>query len=343
MIEKIDLEKIDSSNMHKIYDSWPEIAEENYNKITKKIFFKKPTHIVFAGMGGSGALSDIFAAILSKTNIHVDIVKGYLLPKTVSKNTLIITISVSGDTVETLNILSQAKNIGCKIIAFSNGGKMQKYCMEESIEFRKILMVHSPRASFVSFLFGMLKELQNILPINKEDVFHAINELKNTRDNIYSKNLNNTNMAINLAQEIKNIPVIYYPYGLQASAIRFKNSLQENSKIQAIAEDIIEASHNGIVPWENTNEIKPILIQGQDDFIKTKERWSIIKEFFEKNNIEYEEIFSVKGGILTKLIQLIYLLDYVSIYLAVIKKTDPTPVAPIDFIKTKLRVFDNKS
>ncbi len=336
MIERTELERIDSSKMYKIYDSWPEIAEENYNRIAKKSYFEKPTHIIFAGMGGSGAISDIFAAILSKTNIHVEVVKGYLLPKTTSKNTLVITTSVSGNTVETLNILSQAKSLGCEILAFSNGGKMEKYCKNESIEFRKILMKHSPRASFASFLFGMLKELQHILPINEDEVFHAINELKKTRDNICSKNLNNTNMAINLAEEIENIPVIYYPFGLQASAIRFKNSLQENSKIHAIAEDVIEASHNGVVAWENTKQIMPILIQGQDDFIKTKERWSILKQFFKKNNIEYKEIFSVKGGILTKLIQLIYLFDYVSIYLAIIKKIDPTPVIAIDFIKKKL-------
>ncbi len=337
MIEKTELEKIDSSKMYKIYDSWPEIAEENYNRIIKKSDFGIPTHIIFAGMGGSGAISDVFAAILSKTNIHVEVVKGYLLPKTTSKNTLVIAISVSGNTEETLNILSQAKSTGCKIFVFSNGGKMEEYCKNESIEFRKISMRHSPRASFVSFLFGMLKELQPILPINEDEIFHAINELKKTRDSICSKNLNDTNIAINLAEEIKNIPVIYYPWGLQASAIRFKNSLQENSKIHAIAEDIIEASHNGVVAWKNTEQIKPILIQGQDDFIKTKERWDILKQFFKNNNIEYKEIFSVKGGILTKLIQLIYLFDYVSIYLAIIKKNDPTPVIAIDFIKKKIQ------
>ena len=35
-------------------------------------------------MGGSGAIGDIFASILSKTKIHVSIVKGYLIPKTVN-------------------------------------------------------------------------------------------------------------------------------------------------------------------------------------------------------------------------------------------------------------------
>ena len=336
MIDKIDLDKIDKSGMYKIYDSWPEMAEDNYNEIIEKNNFQKPTHIIFAGMGGSGTISDIFAAILSKTNIHVEVIKGYHLPKTASKETLVITTSVSGNTVETLNVLAESKKLNCKIIAFSNGGKMKEYCKNESIEFRKILMIHSPRASFVSFLFKMLKELQHILPINQDEIFHAINELKKTRDNICTEKLNDTNTAIRFAKEIKNIPIIYYPWGLQAAAIRFKNSLQENSKMHVITEDIIEASHNGIVAWKKEDKIKPILIQGKDDFIKTKQRWKIIKEYFEHNDIEYKEIISVEGGILSKLIQLIYFLDYVSIYLSIIKKIDPTPVKAIDFIKSKI-------
>ena len=336
MIDEIELDKIDASGMYKIYDSWPEIAEKSYNRIESKNDFERPSHIVFAGVGGSGAINDVFAAILSKTNIHVEIVKGYLLPKTVNKKTLVITTSVSGNTVETLNVLLEAKKIDCKIVAFSNGGKMEKICQKESIVFRKIVMVHSPRTSFVSFLFSMLKELEDILPINKNEILESIVELKKTREIINSKNLNDSNIAISLANEIKNIPIIYYPWGLQAACIRFKNSLQENSKMHVITEDIIETSHNGIVAWKKNEKMKPILIQGQDDFIKTKERWTIIKEYFVKNNIEYKEIFSVEGGILSKLIQLIYLFDYTSIYLSVIRKIDPTPVIPINFIKKRL-------
>jgi len=341
MIDKIELDKIDVSGMYKIYDSWPEIAEESYNRIESKNDFEKPSHIVFAGVGGSGAINDVFAAILSKTNIHVEVVKGYLLPKTVNEKTLVITTSVSGNTVETLNVLLEAKKIDCKIIAFSNGGEMEKICQKESIEFRKILMVHSPRTSFVSFLFSMLKELEDILPINKNEILEAIVQLKRTREIINSKNLSNSNISINLANQIKNIPIIYYPWGLQAACIRFKNSLQENSKIHVITEDIIEASHNGIVAWKKGEKMKPILIQGRDDFIKTKERWMIIKNYFKQNDIEYEEIYSVEGGILSKLIQLIYLFDYSSIYLSVIRKVDPTPVIPIDFIKKELKKLDS--
>jgi len=99
---------------------------------------------------------------------------------------------------------------------------------------------------------------------------------------------------------------------------------------------VIEACHNGIVAWDKPKNILPILIQGKDDYVKTKERWKIVKELFHDKNIQYKEIFSQEGSILSKLVCLIYLLDYTSIYNAIISKTDPTPVKSIDFIKKRL-------
>ena len=322
--------------MHEVYDKWPEIAREYYETNFEKINFDEITHIVFAGMGGSGTIGDIFAAILSKTNIHVDVVKGYLLPKTVNSKSLIITTSVSGNTEETLNVLYNAFKLKCKIIAFSDGGKMEKYCYEKRLNHRKIKMIHSPRASFPAFLFAILKTLESFLPIEKKDIINSLEELEKQRDDISSHNLNEKNRAINLAESISDVPLIYYPWGLQATAIRFKNSLQENTKIHAISEDVIEACHNGIVSWSKFSEIKPILVRGKDDYIKTIERWEILKDYFEKEEIDYEEVFSVSGSILSKLINLIYLFDYTSIYKATLMGVDPTPVKAIDYVKERL-------
>ena len=90
-----------------------------------------------------------------------------------------------------------------------------------------------------------------------------------------------------MAQWISYFPIIYYPWGLHSAAIRFKNSLQENAKTHVFAEDIIESSHNGIVAWEKTSKIKPILIIGKDDYTKTKERWQVVKKFFNLKKIQY--------------------------------------------------------
>ncbi|WP_428324941.1 SIS domain-containing protein [Nitrosopumilus sp.] len=336
MISKAELEKIDSKKMFEIYDNWPEIARKSYHSNLESIDFGEVKHIVFAGMGGSGTLGDFFSAILSKTSLHVNVVKGYLLPNSVDVNTLVVTTSVSGDTVETLSVLKAAQKIGCKVIAFSSGGKMEKFCIENTIQFKKIKKYHSPRASFVSFLYSMLKILESNIPVDIQDILNSLEKLEDTGKEISSKNISESNGALKLANSLTSIPVIYYPWGLEAAAIRFKSSLQENSKIHAIVEDVVEASHNGIVAWEVESNTQPILLLGKDDYIKTKERWEIFEEYFNLNKIKFEKIISKEGNIITKLINLIYFLDYTSIYLAVKKGIDPTPVKPINFIKNHL-------
>ena len=336
MLDYTTLEKIDSQKMYQVYDRWSELAKNAFNDDVNSVSYEGIDHIVFSGMGGSGALSDIFAAILSKTDTHVCVVKGYHLPKTVDSNTLVVTTSISGNTEETLSILSSALEQKCRIAAFSSGGKMEEFCSKNNIEYRKIKQVHSPRASFSIFLYSMLKTLKSVLPIDKQDILESLEHLESQRNNISSSNLSLDNSALSLAQWIKTIPLIYYPWGLQAAAIRFKNSLQENAKIHAITEDAIEACHNGIVSWERSSEVQPILIQGHDDYVKTVERWQLLKKYFESNKIEYRHVISIKGNIISKLISLIYLLDYASIYKAVLDETDPSPIRSIDYIKSNL-------
>jgi len=336
MLEYSDLEKYDPSGMHKVYNRWPQIAKEAYESNVEPVDFENIDHVVFSGMGGSGAIGDLFSAILSKTDVHVNVVKGYLLPKTVDSNTLIVTTSVSGNTVETLTTLESAHKLNCKIIAFSSGGKMESFCLKNGIEFRKIQELHSPRASFTNYVYSILKVMNSNLPIQKLDITESLEEMENLSKQVSSSNLSETNPSLSLANWINGIPLIYYPWGLQAAAIRFKNSIQENAKSHAMTEDIIEACHNGIVAWEKPSTNQPILLQGDEDYIKTKERWEIIKEHLEGSKIEYKEVFSVKGNILSKLICLIYLLDYSSIYFAVLSGIDPTPIDAIDFVKSKL-------
>jgi glucose/mannose-6-phosphate isomerase len=331
------LEKYDTQEMYKVYNEWPKIAKDSFELDILKLKIQKTDHIVFAGMGGSGAIGDIFAAILSKSSIHTTVVKGYTLPKTVDKNTLVIIISVSGNTNETFEVLKLAKKINCNIIAFSSGGKIEKFCYSNNLEHRKLEKKHSPRSSFPIFLYGILKVLKPILPIDDKEIYDSIKELEKNSLNISSKNMTNKNMALKLARWITEMPVIYYPFGFQSAAIRFKNSLQENTKIHVISEDVLEATHNGIVSWEKKSKLKPILIKGVNDHRKTKERWNIMKEFFNIKKIDYYEIDSIRGGILSKLVNLIYFLDFTTIYLAVLNKTDPSPVKAIDFVKSRLK------
>ena len=335
-ITKLSLKKYDPNGMHNVYDKWAHIAKDAYDSDITPVDFKDIDNVVFSGMGGSGTIGDLFSSILSKTNVHTTVVKGYELPNTVDENTLVVITSVSGNTTETLATLESATKKNCKTIAFSSGGKMESFCSKNNVVFRKIPEIHSPRASFPSYVYSILKTLNSIIPLKKQEIIDSLKQLELTSKEISSEDLSDKNPSVNLSHSITGIPVIYYPWGLQAAAIRFKNSLQENAKTHAIIEDVIESSHNGIVSWERQSEMVAIMIEGADDHIKTKERWAILRHYFEENNIGYKEIFSIDGGILSKIMCLIYLLDYSTIYYAIQHCTDPSPVKSIDFIKGKL-------
>ena len=163
----------------------------------------------------------------------------------------------------------------------------------------------------------------------------AISSLEKTKQKIFSENLTE-NISLDIAEFVTDLVCIYYPAGLKASAIRYKNSLQENSKTHAMVEDVIESCHNGIVAWEKKSDIQPVLLQGKEDNPKTVERWKLIKEMLNDKGIKYYEILSENGNILSKLICMIYLLDFSSLYHSVINNIDPTPVLPIEQMKKKL-------
>ena len=320
------------TSMRDAYDRWPEAAEASYMNGTAESC-GDVRHVVFAGMGGSGALGDFVGALMSGLDIHVSVVKGYNLPKTADAHTLAVCSSVSGDTAETLTVLKKAAS-ACRTLSFSSGGAMEKYCTSNGLPHRRVEAVHSPRASFVSFLYGMLAALGEITGVSRMDVAESIRVLRSTRRMITAKH---ANPAVELAKWLTGMPVVYYPWGFEAAATRFKNSLQENAKMHAITEDILEASHNGIVAWESDTGARPVMMQGPDDNPRTKERWRIFEEYFDSRAIPYRVVRAVDGHILSKLVNLVYTLDYTSMYLADIRGVDPTPVHSIDFVKERTR------
>ena len=128
-----ELQRIDSKKMYEVYDKWPQTAKESYEMNLEKFNVKDVDHIVFAGMGGSGTIGDVMSSLLSKDDIHVSVVKGYLLPKTVDSNTLVVLTSISGNTDETLTVLKNNLKSNAKFIAFSSGGKLQELSQKNNI------------------------------------------------------------------------------------------------------------------------------------------------------------------------------------------------------------------
>lgn len=333
-MNKYDLSKFDSLGICKAYNNWPEIANEVYeNNDYDIVDFKNINHVAFAGMGGSGTVGEIFSSILSESGIQTSVIKSHLLPKTINNETLVVVTSISGNTEESFSIIQEAKKKNIKVIAYTSGGRIKKKCDNNQIKFQYVEKIHSPRASLTSALYTMLKTLGPQFNISRKEVMNSINQMEKTRNEINSSQLNENNPSIKLAEWISKIPVIYYPQGLKPAAIRFKNSLQENSKMHVVTEEVLEACHNGIMSWEGAKDMKCVLIRGENDHFQTKTRIEIIKQYFKENHILFYEVNSVKGELLSKIINLIFKLDYASIYHSIINHNDPSPLKSIEYIK----------
>lgn len=343
MLDAGALARCDSSGICAVYDKWPEAAaREGGPEGPEPVDLQtcgQTRHFVFAGMGGSGTVGDAMAAVLSKAGVHVDVAKGYVLPRVASRDTVVVATSVSGNTEEALAVLDEAGRRGCLAVGFSGGGRMEQLCADRGMPHRRIEARHSPRASFAPFLYGMIRALGPVLPEGAAKcVPDSISHMSALRDRIGSASLDEANPALSLAGWLSGVPIVYYPAGLRAAAVRFKNSLQENAKMHAMAEDVIEACHNGVVPWwgGKGSAGRPVLVRGRDDHAKTRQRWGILESMFRDRGIEFRTVDSVGGDILSKVANLVYLLDYATIYRAVLSGVDPTPIAAIDYVKGRL-------
>lgn len=326
------LEKYDTKRICNVYDNWPIIAKESYEFEHEPIQFDGEK-IVFTGMGGSGSINDLVSSLFD-TDTYL--ITNRFRNQKIDSDSLVVFTSVSGNTRETLDALIVTKKLKCNTIVFSSGGLIEQYCIKNNLPFRKIPMYHSPRSSLVSYAYSMIKIFESIIPMKKVEIKKSILALESTGKKINTSNLNTDNISLSLAYWIKHIPILYYTSSLRIAAIRCKNSIHENAKLHAMAEDLTETCHNGIAAWEKSSKVQPIFIKDQNDSVQNRKQWNIIQQYFNEKNIDYKEIFSIDGNLFSKLINLIYVLDYASIYLAILSKTDPSPIKLIDFIKNNV-------
>ena len=221
MINKEILNKYDTQCMYKIYDNWSKIARDSYEKKIAPLRCDNVNHVVFVGMGGSGTVSDIFYSILSQSPIRVTVVKGYVLPKNMDENTLVVVTSVSGNTEEVLTALKSSLQYNCMKIVFSAGGLIEKFANNNDIEHRTLIMHLNPRLSLPSAVYTILNVLWDTLSIDQNDIYDSIKALEICGQKIGSDNLTDENPSLKLAMQLSKICLIYYPHGrIQQPIIR---------------------------------------------------------------------------------------------------------------------------
>ena len=345
------ISELDSQGMFQMVYDWAELVEDLLQhsfEVPEQITVSQSTisyiepvsQIVICGMGGSAVSGDYLRTYLEKVlNLPIIIQRNYHIPAFVSKNTLLILISYSGNTEETISCLIAAFKKSAKIVGIGSGGNLADFCNKHNLPFFPIPSGFQPRASFPLLFFPLLKILDtmNLTPYDQSAINETISIFRQMRQELHIERPTTDNQAKQIARKLhRRIPVIWSPFGCIAN--RMKCQLNENSKILAMAEELPELNHNHVVGLESWTEDNPFIViafRFQAESPNVKLRFEITKEIVGKK-VDIVEISARGSNLLSQLFSATYFGDYISMYLAILNNQDPNTVDSIVYLKQQL-------
>lgn len=291
-------------------------------------------NVVVVGLGGSGIGGTILADIMQKhCQKPILSVKNYELPAYVGAKSLVIASSYSGNTEETLMAIEEAQRRGAHIAAVTSGGKLREMAVENGWNCILVPGGNPPRSMFAYSFVQLLNyiEFYGVAQIGvKEQLSAAANLLEVENDAIRSE-------AEELAKYLHNrIPAIYVADGYTGLAWRFRQQLNENSKMLCWHAVIPEMNHNELVGWAGGNKtIAPVFLRNQSDFDRNQTRIGINEEIVQKHTT-VREVWSKGETRLQETLYLIHLTDWTSFYLSELNGVDIEEIKVIEYLKSEL-------
>ena len=296
---------------------------------------KEIRNVLICGLGGSGIGGTIAADIINRNvNIPIASAKDYDIPNFVNEYTLVIASSYSGNTEETLSALEKCQVKGAEITIITSGGKLKKIAEENNYNKIVIPANHPPRAMFgyaFTKIFFLFNHYDIINDSFKSDFKNAI-DLLNLEKSCIRK------QALELAKNLyKQTPVIYVANGFEGVAIRFRQQINENSKMLCWHHVIPEMNHNELLGWRiNVSDLAVIYFRNKCDHKRNQIRIDVNKNVIKKYTKNITEIWSRGDSIIENTLYHIHLGDWVSWYLSEMNNVDAIEIDVINFLKSEL-------
>jgi glucose/mannose-6-phosphate isomerase len=308
--------------------------------------FPDVRNVVVVGMGGSAIGGDIARSLLSQELvIPFQVCRNYILPEFVDDETLVIVLSYSGNTEETLAAIDDALGRSAMIVVMTTGGMLEEVAQLNEIPMLKLPGGLQPRAALGYSFVPLMVFLEKIgLAKNvSEQIKATIDHLKGTRERMVEDSTSQTNPAKQLAQLIHGkIPIIYAgPTMTDVAATRWKTQICENSKMLAFANLYPEFNHNELVGWaglsfEQKEQFIVLNLRSEDDHEKISPRMDAVKRLIEEQDVMVIDLYATGEAPMQRLFNLIQMGDFVSYYLAIMSDIDPSPVEVIENLKKEL-------
>ncbi len=289
--------------------------------------------ITFCGMGGSGIVGDIAKVWLERRGVSVPVLsyRGYDLPPYVKgKEDLVICTSYSGNTEETISNFERAVERGARVVAVSSGGRLKELAQSTGTPWHPIPEGYAPRYA----LGFMLSKLLSLMGCEREEIEDVRESLSSVRGTLKER-------ARGIGENLEGyVPLVYCTPLTEPAGLRFKTQINENSKTQCYFAVLSEMHHNEVVGLDNhliRSKFFFIILFDPKDHPRILKRVRITEEVLKGFGVVPEVIHSEGNSYLSRLMQTIYLGDWISYYLALAYGFDPLPVKVIDFIKNALK------
>lgn len=313
--------------------AWPDLLERGYGaSVTLPAALAGKRQIVCAGMGGS-AIGASLVGDYADFKVPFTVVRDYELPGSVDAHSLVICISYSGGTEETLACFEQARDRGAAVLVVTTGGELATRAGQADVPCLTIDYDSQPRAALPVVLGLLLKVLGslNYLPDQAEAVAEASSALRGV----------DPSPAIQLAKELVGVIPIVYGAGLTADAARrLKGQISENAKQTAAWEVLPEQNHNALVgltlPADLKEHTRFVFVRAKTEHPRHTKRFAIVQDLLDDASLSHSELRGSGGGRLAQLTTVLFLGDLSSVELAYANKVDPTPVEVIDRLKARL-------
>jgi glucose/mannose-6-phosphate isomerase len=299
--------------------------------------------VILLGMGGSALGGDLLSGLAALQRVPLFVHRDYGLPYFADKNSLLIASSYSGMTEETISSFAQALNLPAKKLVITSGGQLKDMAEKNDIPLFLIDYQAPPRAALgfvLTSLLGIFQRLR-LLSDKSAEVAEMLAVMEDLSQKINEGVPQATNPAKQLAGKLYDRLILIYGAGILSEvAHRWKTQFNENSKAWAFHESLPELNHNAIVGYEfppkMAAKIFVVLLRSPSLHPRMLTRYQITAEILGRAGIKHQIIDAAGDSPLSQAMSLVLFGDYVSYYLALLYRTDPTPVAVIDYLKEKL-------
>ncbi|CAN5793500.1 bifunctional phosphoglucose/phosphomannose isomerase [soil metagenome] len=299
--------------------------------------------IVVLAMGGSAIGAELVAAAAGKRlRVPLAVHRDYGLPAGVTGRTLVIAASHSGETVETLSGFAAARERKAPIAVVTTGGRLAADASAAGMPLLQYRLDGQPRAA-IGFGVGLVHELLSRagLITDPDPIGPVVAALDELLDRLGRSVDTDANPAKQLAWAMfGRIPVVYGHGAMAAAAHRWKTQLNENAKAWAAWEPMPEANHNAIEGSLNPRELGDALyvvqLRDPEEPEELTARYRVVEELLGERATNRSEVWATGTSPLARVLSTVAYGDLVSVYLAILYQTDPTPVTLLSMLKERL-------